>query len=171
MSAAALVVALACIGACVRRLWIVAQPVLLHPLDVLATPDPVAALAHGGPWEQDLASALTAPAGEVRAALVNEQLTEFDYLVDRWNRVPRVCASISTSLAIVLGMMVLRGGVTTTETIDEAFMWGILREAITVVAFGLVGTAFAIGTHFHARRMRRVWLEAADRMVEALEGR
>ena len=40
--------------------------------------------------------------GPARVALVNEQLAELDYLAQRWERVPRVCASISTSFGFLL---------------------------------------------------------------------
>src|SRR5690606_1998359 len=87
-----------------------------------------------------------------------------------WARVPRVCASVATSVGIMLGTLVLRNGLASApEEITEAFVWSILNDAISVVALGAVGTTFAIAAHAEARRMSREQLAAADRMVERLE--
>ena len=180
---AAALVALACVLASARRLWFAAYATVLDPGDVLRALDGGASLARlretvaGVPdaeWERELFAALETPQPEARAALVNEQLTELDFRLQRWSRVPRVCASVATSVAILLGTMVLRRGVVEapdlTEDFGQAFLWSLLGDAITVVAFGLVGTAFCIGAHAYARRTTRARLEAADRMVERLEG-
>ena len=180
---AAALVALACVIASGRRLWFAAHATVLGPDDVVAALDAGASLGRlretvesvpDADWERDLFAALATPEPEARAALVNEQLTELDYRLQRWSRVPRVCASIATSVAILLGTMVLRRGVVEapdlTGDLGQAFLWNLLGDAITVVAFGVVGTAFCIGAHAYARRTTRARLEAADRMVERLEG-
>ena len=87
----------------------------------------------------------------------------------QWERVPRVCASIATSVGILLGTMVLRRGLAESAELTEAFVGSVLNDAVSVVSFGIVGTAFCIGAHAHARRLVRSRLEAADRMVERLE--
>lgn len=181
----AIVVALACVAASARRLWFAANPTVLHPEDVLAflsntSEEPpldrlrarVADISEAD-WERDLLDALHAPTAEARVALVNEQLTELDLRTMRWDRVPRVCASIATSVGIMLGTLVLRNGLASSPDLageaGERFVRAILNDAISVAAFGLVGTAFCIAAHAQARRLSRAHLAAADRMVEKLE--
>jgi hypothetical protein len=180
--AVAIVVALVCVLASARRLYIVAAPTALVPEDVIA------AVAKGTPleelrravddephaaWERDLFDALREPSAEARAALVNEQLTELDLRMKEWERVPRVCASIATSFGILLGTLVLRQGLANAPDLSgelgEVFVRSVLSDAISVACFGIVGTAFCIGAHAHAKRVAKARMEAADRMVERLE--
>lgn len=174
-----ILVALACIAASARRLWIAVSPTVLEPSDVVDALGKGSTLAElralvdrepGADWERDLFDALAVREPEARAALVNEQLTELDLRMKQWERVPRVCASVATSVGILLGTMVLRRGLAASDELTEGFIWGVLNDAISVVSFGIVGTAFCIGAHTHARRVVRARLEAADRMVERLEG-
>lgn len=183
--AVAILVAVACVFASARRMWFAANPTALHPDDVVsslgkAPPDDALAQLRSAvadvpdaDWERDLLDALAEPRADVRAALVNEQLTELDLRVQRWARVPRVCASIATSIGIMLGTLVLRNGLANapelTGDLGELFVRDVINDAISVAAFGIVGTAFCIAAHTHARRLSRTRLEAADRMVEKLE--
>src|SRR4051812_14648415 len=103
-------VAFGCVAASVRRLVFGVGPTALHPAILLealrGNPDQARdnyeRLADAlekvpeADWERELMDALARPKEE-RAALVNEQLSELDYRVGRWSRVPRVCASIATS--------------------------------------------------------------------------
>jgi hypothetical protein len=182
---AAVLVAFACVLASARRLWFVAHPTALHPEDVLAAlgrspePDALAQLREAvasdpaADWERDLFDALSQPNPEARVALVNEQLTELDLRMQRWGRVPRVCASVATSVGIMLGTLVLRNGLANagdlTSDLGQRFVRDIVGDAISVASFGVVGTAFCIGAHSHARRMTRERQAAADRMIEKLE--
>lgn len=165
-------------AASVRRLSFAANPTVFHPDDVVAALgkgtglEGLRAIAQREPsaeWERDLFAALSTREADARIALVNEQLTELDLRLQRWARVPRVCASVATSVGILLGTLVLRRGLAEAAEIDEKYVWSILNDAISVVAFGIVGTAFCIAAHAHARRLTRVRLEATDRMIEKLE--
>lgn len=183
--AVAVIVALACVLASARRMWFAANPTALHPDDIVKalgrSPDRAAlarlreALAEDprADWERDLLDALSETRADARVALVNEQLTELDLRMQRWARVPRVCASIATSVGIMLGTLVLRNGLAgapdLTGELGELFVRDVLNDAISVASFGIVGTAFCIAAHAHSRRMTRARLQAADRMVEKLE--
>lgn len=174
-----------CVAASARRLWFATHAMVLHPEDVVASlgksPSREAIVELRGKvegipdadWERDLFDALSNPRADARAALVNEQLTELDLRLQRWARVPRVCASIATSVAIMLGTLVLRNGLAgapdLTGDLGELFVRQLLGDAISVVAYGIVGTAFCIAAHARARRMTRDLLAAADRMIERLE--
>lgn len=183
--AVAIVVALACIAASARRLWFAATPTALHPDDVVAFLGSSAgstgierlreriADVPAAEWERSVVEALSDERPDARIALVNEQLTELDLRASRWDRVPRVCASIATSAGIMLGTLVLRNGLATatdlTGEAGERFVRGIVEDAVSVAAFAIVGTVFCIAAHQQARRLARERLAAADRMIEKLE--
>lgn len=182
---AAILVAAACVGASARRLWLAANPTTLHPDDVIAELRAsrervaferfaeVVSRVDDAEWERELATALSAERADTRIALVNEQLMELDYRTSRWARVPRVCASIATSVGIMLGTLVLRNGLANAPDLateeGERFVRATVNDAIAVVVFGMIGTSFSIAAHAHARRLTRSRLEAADRMIEKLE--
>jgi hypothetical protein len=179
----AALMALACAAASARRMWFAANPTALHPEEVrallrrgraaLSELSGAAEEEPGADWERELLRALSAPGPELRAALVNEQLTELDHRLQRWSRVPRVCASIATSFAFLLATLVLRRGLADARELEgevaELVTRGLIGEALTVAALGMVGTAFCIGAHVHARRLAKERIVAADKMVEALE--
>lgn len=124
-------------------------------------------------WERDLLEALAAPTAQ-RAALVNEQLTELDYRIQRWSRVPRVCASIATSAGFMLATLILRQGLADSSEdvpaeVGEMIVNGLVGDALTVGVMGMVGTAFCIGALTEARRIAKAHAAAADRLVERLE--
>ena len=180
----AVLVVLACAAASARRVWFAANATALPP-DVVCTAlsgatgpaaiDALRTLVANEPdadWERDLLATLSAPA-EVRVALVNEQLTELDYRIQRWARVPRVCASISTSVGFMLATLVLRTALADTGDvpieIGELVIRGLVGDALTVGAMGIVGTAFCIGAQSEARRIAKARAAGADRLVERLE--
>lgn len=180
----AVVVVIACAAASARRVWFAANATALHP-DVLVgaleratgpeSLDGLRSLVAGDPaadWERELLETLAAPP-ERRTALVNEQLTELDYRIQRWARVPRVCASISTSCGFMLATLVLRSALADTGDVPielgEVVLRGLIGDALTVGALGIVGTAFCIGAQSEARRIAKARGAGADRLVERLE--
>ncbi len=181
----AVLVVLACAAASARRVWFAANATALHPDDVCAAlakaqgREAVEALRElvakvpDADWERDLVAALSA-APDVRAALVNEQLTELDYRIQRWQRVPRVCASIATSFGFMLATLVLRKGLADTGDVPidvgELVVRGLVGDALTVGALGIIGTAFCIGAQSEAKRIAKARVVGADKLVERLEG-
>lgn len=181
----AVLVVLACAAASARRVWFAANATAFHPDQVCAAlegasgPESIAALRAivakepSADWERDLLGALAAPE-EQRAALVNEQLTELDYRIQRWGRVPRVCASISTSFGFMLATLVLRTALADTGDVPievgELVLRGLVGDALTVGAMGIVGTAFCVGAQSEAKRIAKARVAGADRLVERLEG-
>ncbi|MEA2751039.1 MAG: hypothetical protein QOI41_5182 [Myxococcales bacterium] len=180
----AVLVALACAAASARRVWFAANATALHPEDIHAAlakargPEAITslrALVANEPdadWERDLLDALTAPVAQ-RIALVNEQLTELDYRIQRWARVPRVCASIATSFGFMLATLVLRKGLADTGDVPvevgEMILKGLVADALMVGAMGLIGTAFCIGAQTEAKRIAKARSVGADKLVERLE--
>jgi hypothetical protein len=180
----AVLVALACAAASARRVWFAANATAIHPDEIVAAlakasgPESVGALRElvarepTADWERDLLEALASP-GEVRVALVNEQLTELDYRIQRWSRVPRVCASIASSFGFLLATLILREGLADAgdlpSDVGELLVRGLVGDALTVGAMGIVGTAFCVGAASEARRIARARTKGADKLVEALE--
>jgi len=124
-----------------------------------------------GTFERELAEALTGPE-EARPILVAQAETEFGWSLRRWDRVPRVCASISSSCAFLLASMVLRSGLTFAEGTYPNFN-GLVFRAMGVVVLGLAGTSAAIAAQRVATaavRQRRAAVTAlVDRLEECLE--
>jgi hypothetical protein len=115
-------------------------------------------------WERDLFSAVEAT-GPARTALVNEQLAEIDYRTQSWGRVPRVCASISTSFGFLLAFAMVASMAASAEVDVSA----IAASAINVVAVGLAGAAFCVAAQLRANALVRERLAATDGLVNCLE--
>ena len=181
----AIFVALACAAASARRVWFAANATALHPEDIVAAlarakgPEAVAVLRElvatepAADWERALLGALGAPT-ELRIALVNEQLMELDYRIQRWVRVPRVCASITSSAGFMLGTLVLRNGLAAdtselSSDVAELIIRGLVADALLVAAMGIIGMAFCIGAQAEARRIAKGRMKGADKLVERLE--
>ena len=181
----AIFIALACAAASARRVWFAANATALHPEEVVRAlaqakgPEAIDALRElvakepSADWERDLLGAMGAPP-EQRVALVNEQLTELDYRIQRWARVPRVCASIATSGCFMLATLVLRNGLAAdtselSSDVEELVIRGLVGDALLVGAMGLVGTAFCIGAQSEAKHIAKARMKGADRLVERLE--
>lgn len=181
-----MLVAASCAAASARRVWLVAHATAFHP-DVVADAlershdasalealSAVIAREPQADWERDLLDAMLA-APPLRTALVNEQLTELDYRIQRWARVPRVCASIATSFGFMLATLVFRNGLADPTDLatdaGELLFRGLVGDALTVVAMGVVGTAFCVGAQGEAKRLAKARTKGADRLVELLESR
>jgi hypothetical protein len=132
----------------------------------------MAAAPTGPRWEQSVLQAGGGPPAE-RVALFNEELQELDWRVQRWARVPRVCASIATSSGLLLATLALREGLlVSTEMpaeLRELAIHQALIHAVDVAAIGLAGAAFCISVQIRARKAARDRAEAADKLVERLE--
>jgi hypothetical protein len=123
-------------------------------------------------WERELVGALRAPPDE-RPALLGEAMTELDFRLRRWAKVPRVCASLGTSFAFLLATVALRVGLSDlVGALDEARVLAVndaVLDAVDVVAVGLVGAAFCIAIQVQARRALASRREGSDLLVERLE--
>jgi hypothetical protein len=175
----AAVITLACIAASARRLYFALTAVALDPDELLVAlrgdagrarfpivADAIRAEPRAD-FERDLLEAVTTHAGSVRIALVNEQLSELDYRVQRWSRVPRVCASIATSSGFLLASLAMRNALAdTSDTIDVN---AAVIDAINVAAIGMAGAAFCIAIQLRARKVAQSRLAAADKLVERIE--
>ncbi|HEY2516314.1 MAG TPA: hypothetical protein VGI39_35830 [Polyangiaceae bacterium] len=168
----AVLFAVSCAWASARRLKFAAEVTALDPEALLGgvrrsgwdalekeiADEPAAA------WERELASALRAT-GSARIALVNEQLGELDYQAQTWARVPRVCASISSSSGFLLASLAVRAGLAA-ESADGTT---VVLSALNAAAAGLAGAVFCIAVHARAGAMTKRRLAATDKLVARLE--
>jgi hypothetical protein len=171
--AACAVVAFLCVLASARRLVFAVTPTALEPKmlsDVVkeASFEVVARAIERVPeatWEKNLLAAMRRE-GPERAAEINEQLLELDWLASRWSRVPRVCASIATSIGFLLATLALRQGLLdpNPEAIDE-----LLMRSVNVLAVGVAGAMFCVAVHFRAGKIAKSKLADVDVLVERLE--
>jgi hypothetical protein len=182
LSAAAFVIAILCVAASAVRLKFALVPTGMVPEALeLALSRPGGDGPGGGrleraagrepraSWERALFESLRAPSPQ-RAALVNEQLTELDFLVKKWVRVPRVCASICTSSGFLLAATVLRTSLATpSDVMDGRAVDAAVLQAINLAAIGLAGAAFCVAIQMRARRAAASSALAFDRLVGRLE--
>ncbi len=184
LTAIAVLVALGCALASLRRVKLAVAPTALSPAVLLQMLRGDAGRARyprvrdailadpAAEWEHELLGALETK-GAARAALVNEQLTELDYRMQRWQRVPRVCASIASSTGFLLAVWVLRAGLAAAGTGPDqgrgAEIDAVVMRAIDVAVFGIAGAAFCIAAQVRARKASKAFQKDADRLVERLE--
>jgi hypothetical protein len=130
-------------------------------------PMAMGANAQGG-WEQDLFAALALPRGPVRDALVGEQLMDLHERADRWARVPRVCASVSTSTGFLFASITLiRGLAAPASDAETTAVYAALTSALDALAIGICGASFCAAVHLRARRFLAGRLAATDRLMKA----
>jgi hypothetical protein len=115
-------------------------------------------------WDHDVFEALAASDPAARDALVDEQLLELDWLVRRWSRVPRVCASIATSAGFFFASIALVRGLAA----PDADVNGSLLSALDALAVGIAATSFCAAVHLRTRRLPAARLAAAEALIEKL---
>ncbi len=124
-------------------------------------------------WEGAVVRALAEREVRVRVGELNEQLTELDFQLTRWSRVPRVCASLSSSVGFLLAALLLRRGLVDPTALSgdvpTLVTTGLVGQALTVVGFGLAGAVGCAALQARANRAARAGSEAADELVDRLE--
>ena len=177
--ALSILVAAACALAAARRLaWAIAPVrVDLRVIGAEADSDPSLLADVGGAmasfpeltWERALWAALDLPDAPARNALINEQIVELEWLVDRWSRVPRVCASISTSTGFLFASMALMQGLSASDAASPIpDVTQAVSPALDALCVCFASASFCFAVHVRARRAVRDWLVAADGLVGRL---
>jgi hypothetical protein len=177
-------VALVCLAASARRVHLVTTAtsfdveLLVRELrgDAGARRGPAVtqALAESdAPWEGQVARAVRAKDPRVRVAELNEAFTELDFALSRWSRVPRVCASLSSSVGFLLAALLLRQGLSDPTALSgdvlELVTSGLVGQALTVVGFGLAGAIGCAALKAQADRAARAAASFADELVDRIE--
>ena len=123
-------------------------------------------------WEREVFAAAKLSDAQ-QAAAMNEALSEVDFRLARWSRVPRVCASISSSTGFLCGAMALRSGLAQVDLVTDAAidqtLNGAVAHALGVAAFGLAATVTCIALDSEARKIIKSQRLAADLLIERLE--
>ena len=190
LGAVAALVSAGCIVASGRRLAFAVSPtpydpaLLLRALGDGADPSRLGRLrdalerAPGHPWEREVLEAATASDASARGAMLGEQIIEADWATERWARVPRVCASIATSVGFLCAALLLIRSLGADAPLSPGGMDGvdagqggsgeILASALGALALGIVGTAFSVAVHLRARVVTRERRAAVDGLVDRL---
>lgn len=183
MAFVAALVALACLVASARRVFF-AHTATRYDLQrlveelrgnagALRAPRVRERLLDSESWEGEVVRALAAEDPRVRVAELNEALTELDFRLGRWARVPRVCASLSSSLGFLLAALLLRRGLSDPTALSgevaELVTSGIVGQAMAVAGFGLAGAVGCAAFQARGQRAAKACSSAADAFIERLE--
>ncbi len=181
----AIVVAVLCVAASVRRLLFVLPPDGLDTGEIVVAlrgdagrarfPGVASRVAKlpAGAWEREIFAAASERPAEVRASLLNEQLRERDFDLARWSRVPRVCASIATSSGLLLATTALRAGLQDPDAlaadVGQLVTSGAVGQALDVAMVGLAGAVACLALQASANRLAKAELAATDELVGRVE--
>jgi hypothetical protein len=121
-------------------------------------------------WEREFVEAACSGGDEAaREALLGEPLSELDWLLERWNRVPRVCASVASSVGFLCATVAVIEALAMPDDPEAGAVLGrVLAVALSAFTVGLVGTSFCAAVHLRTRGLAKAKVAAADRLVERL---
>jgi len=171
---------LGCVAASARRLSFAVAPTPFDAVLLRAEVDrsgreriaETLAIQPEAVWEREVFAA-SLLSGAEQAAAMNEALSEIDFLLSKWSRVPRVCASIASSTGFLGGAMALRSGLSEVDFVADAAinqtLHGAVSNALGVAAFGLAATVACVALDSEARKAAKSRRLAADLLVERLE--
>lgn len=123
-------------------------------------------------WERGLFEASISADDAIRRAMVSEQILDLDGRIQRWARVPRVAASVSTSTGFLLASLALIGSLGAApagETSPAGLSTADLASAVAALAVGVAGASFCIAVHVGSSRAVAQRLAAIDRLTAHLE--
>ncbi len=121
-------------------------------------------------WERELVEAASSGSDEAaREALLGEPLSELDWSLERWDRVPRVCASVASSAGFLCATVAVIEALAMPSDPEAGPVLGrVLAAALGAFTVGLVGTSFCAAVHLRTRGLGKARMAAADRLVERL---
>jgi hypothetical protein len=162
-----------CVSASLRRLVVAVAPTSLDADELRRALTGAAAMRRlarameaSTPWEHALFSAFAEPDGGVRAALVSEQMLEFDARIARGSKVPRICASIASSAGFFFASLSV---LQSSAALQEGSLDRSLVAAVDAFSWGVAAAAFCAVIHVRAGKARRHATTAAYRLVEKME--
>ncbi|HTQ46036.1 MAG TPA: hypothetical protein VMI75_24945 [Polyangiaceae bacterium] len=120
-------------------------------------------------WERELVDAACSGDDAARESLLGEPMSELDWSLERWDRVPRVCASVASSVGFLCATVAVIEALAMPEDPEAGTALGrVLAAALCAFAVGLVGTSFCAAVHLRTRGLAKAKVAAADRLVERL---
>ena len=129
------------------------------------------ALAHRADlaWEHQLVEAACTGDEKTREALLGEPLSELDWSLERWDRVPRVCASVASSAGFLSATVAVIEALALPADPEAGSVLGrVLAAALAAFTVGLAGTSFCAAVHLRTRGLPKQRIAAADRLVARL---
>ncbi len=124
-------------------------------------------------WERDVLDALASPRGsDAREALLGEAMTELERRARRWARVPRVAASLASSLGFLVASVAFRIGLAAGSVTDRPPEFAVnaaVLDAVDAVALGFAGSALCVAVQRSARTIVVARMAAANRFVDGFE--
>ncbi len=179
LAALSALVALACVIASAARLAWAVSPTSLDPVvlalaltdaDAAETAFKIRDAIEGSDdmaWERGVFGSLSDPTIEASEARLGEQLTEFDGAVRRWSRVPRVCASLSTSAGFLFASLAMTRALADTAP-GASDTTAVLVSALDALTLGIAGTSFCAAVHVRSCRVSRERIDGATRLISRL---
>ncbi len=122
-------------------------------------------------WERGLWAAFACNDPAERSALLHEELLELQWRAERWARVPRVCASISTSTGFLFASLALIQGLSAGAGGALPDVGHAVVPALDTLSISVAGASFCIAVHMRARRAAREWVRGVDRLIDRMEAR
>lgn len=121
-------------------------------------------------WERQLVEAACVGGDQgAREALLGEPLSELDWSLERWDRVPRVCASVASSVGFLCATVAVIEALAMPSDAETGTVLGrVLAAALAAFAVGLAGTSFCAAVHLRTRGLPKARVAAADALVERL---
>jgi hypothetical protein len=121
-------------------------------------------------WERQLVEAACNGGDEAaREALLGEPLSELDWSLERWDRVPRVCASVASSAGFLSATVAVIEALAMPSDAETGTVLGrVLAAALAAFTVGLAGTSFCAAVHIRTRGLGKAKVAAADALVERL---
>lgn len=131
--------------------------------------DVVALLAEAeeGSWERLCAEGhrLT---GDAAHAILNEALLELQFGLSKGARVPRITASVASSMGFLLASLVLRRGLVSAEDAPVPVFDGLIIVALNVVAVGIAGAVTCAAAGRIATGIAKTRWKDGEALVDAL---
>lgn len=173
---------MACVAASTRRLYLALSPTefdlrtLLVEIRGEESESRLArirtAIAHdsAADWEHAILDAIasgrrTKAHPNVRIDLINEQIDELDFRLQRWADVPRVCARIVGNGGVVVALFMLCDGLSAADvSMDCAVI-----HAFNAVAVGIAGAVYCMAVHGRANSAAKERFVIVDQIVARLE--
>ena len=174
---AAIIMSVGCMLVASRRLWDVLRFPALDLRTLIAETKErkhavVAVLAESGEgiWERLCADGARLT-GDASLATLNEALMELEQRLSRGARIPRVTASIASSVGFLLASLVLRRGLLSAADEPIPVFDGLIVVALNVVSVGIAGAVTCAAAGNLATRIAKARWKEGEALVDALRPR
>ncbi|MFO0663103.1 MAG: hypothetical protein U0174_04080 [Polyangiaceae bacterium] len=120
-----------------------------------------------GTWEHLCAEGYRQK-GDAAAATLNEALLELEHGLSKGARVPRVTASVASSVGFLLASLVIRRGLTSAAEEPTPVFDGLIVVALNVVCVGVAGAVTCATAGTIANRIAKARWKEGEGLIDAL---